>query len=214
MAIDCQNIKHTYCCVRGLRTQILKIKGKKKSSGFNNQSSNGPKFNLQPSKRMNFCCKPSNKQLGINRQSVGRLKEVLQDTPPLETLKKNTDNRHVVLTLGERSNLKKKHYHKGEKKTGGLPQSNKTENTQSLNTDYEKKVVKFLSGVGQNIKTFPRTWEKPADYLKHLQVLKKTIFHLSRAWDEYQALFIEIRGTFSTICNQKLFFNDSWPSLL
>lgn len=108
----------------------------------------------------------------------------------------------------------KKHYHKGEKKTGGLPQSNKTENTQSLNTDYEKKVVKFLSGVGQNIKTFPRTWEKPADYLKHLQVLKKTIFHLSRAWDEYQALFIEIRGIFSTICNQKLFFNDSWPSLL
>lgn len=107
MAIDCQNIKHTYCCVRGLRTQILKIKGKKKSSGFNNQPSNGPKFNLQPSKRMNFCCKPSNKQLSINRQSVGRLKEVLQDTPTLETLKKTTDNRHVVLTLGERSNLKK-----------------------------------------------------------------------------------------------------------
>lgn len=205
MAIDCQNIKHTYCCVRGLRTQILKIKGKKKSSGFNNQPSNGPKFNLQPSKRMNFCCKPSNKQLSINRQSVGRLKEVLQDTPPLETLKKNTDNRHVVLTLGERSNLKKKHYHKGEKKTGGLPHSNKTENTQSLNTDYEKKVVKFLSGVGQNIKTFPRTWEKPADYLKHLQVLKKTIFHLSRAWDEYQALFIEIRGTFSYVI--KSFFS-------
>lgn len=85
----------------------MKIKGKKKSNGFNNQPSNGPKFNLQPSKRMNFCCKPSNKQLSINRQSVGRLKEVLQDTPPLETLKKNTDNRHVVLTLGERSNLKK-----------------------------------------------------------------------------------------------------------
>ena len=92
---------------------------------------------------MNFCCKPSNKQLSINRQSVGRLKEVLQDTPPLETLKKNTDNRHVVLTLGERSNLKKKHFHKGEKKTGGLPQSNKTENTQSLNTDYEKKSGKI-----------------------------------------------------------------------
>lgn len=92
---------------------------------------------------MNFCCKPSNKQLSINRQSVGRLKEVLQDTPPLETLKKNTDNRHVVLTLGERSNLKKKHYHEGEKKTGGLPQSNKTENTQSLNTDYEKKSGKI-----------------------------------------------------------------------
>ena len=133
------------------------------------------------------------------------MKEVLQDTPPLETLKKNTDNRHLVLTLGERSNLKKKHYHKGEKKTGGLPQSNKTENTQSLNTDYEKKGVKFLSGVDQNSKTFPRTWEKPADYLKHLQVLKKTIFHLSRAWDEYQALFIEIRGTFSYVI--KSFFS-------
>lgn len=69
----------------------------------------------------------------------------------------------------------------------------------------KKKVVKFLSGVGQNIKTFPRTWEKPADYLKHLQVLKKTIFHLSRAWDEYQALFIEIRGTFSYVI--KSFFS-------
>ena len=214
MAIDCQNIQHTYCCVRGLRTQILKIKGKKRvvASTISHQMAQNLTFNRQKGWIFAVSLQINSSVLTVNR--LEGWKKFYKIPHPLKPSRKIQTTDTWSWPWGNDQIWKKKHYHKGEKKTGGLPQSNKTENTQSLNTDYEKKVVKFLSGVGQNIKTFPRTWEKPADYLKHLQVLKKTIFHLSRAWDEYQALFIEIRGTFSTIFNQKLFFNDSWPSLL
>lgn len=49
MAIDCQNIQHTYCCVRGLRTQILKIKGKKRvvASTISHQMAQNLTFNRQ-----------------------------------------------------------------------------------------------------------------------------------------------------------------------
>lgn len=214
MAIDCQNIKHTYCCVRGLRTQILKIKGKKRvvASTISHQMAQNLTFNRQ--KGWIFAV---NLQINSSVLTVNRLegwKKFYKIPHPLKPSRKIQTTDTWSWPWGNDQIWKKNITIKERKKLVVYHSLTKLRTPKAWILIMKKKVVKFLSGVGQNIKTFPRTWEKPADYLKHLQVLKKTIFHLSRAWDEYQALFIEIRGTFSTICNQKLFFNDSWPSLL
>lgn len=214
MAIDCQNIKHTYCCVRGLRTQILKIKGKKRvvASTISHQMAQNLTFNRQKGWIFAVSLQINSSVLTVNR--LEGWKKFYKIPHPLKPWRKIQTTDTWSWPWGNDQILKKNISIKERKKLVVYHSLTKLRTPKAWILIMKKKVVKFLSGVGQNIKTFPRTWEKPADYLKHLQVLKKTIFHLSRAWDEYQALFIEIRGTFSTICNQKLFFNDSWPSLL
>lgn len=214
MAIDCQNIKHTYCCVRGLRTLILKIKGKKRvvASTISHQMAQNLTFNRQKGWIFAVSLQINSSVLTVNR--LEGWKKFYKIPHPLKPWRKIQTTDTWSWPWGNDQILKKNITIKERKKLVVYHSLTKLRTPKAWILIMKKKVVKFLSGVGQNIKTFPRTWEKPADYLKHLQVLKKTIFHLSRAWDEYQALFIEIRGTFSTICNQKLFFNDSWPSLL
>lgn len=214
MAIDCQNIQHTYCCVRGLRTQILKIKGKKRvvASTISHQMAQNLTFNRQKGWIFAVSLQINSSVLTVNR--LEGWKKFYKIPHPLKPSRKIQTTDTWSWPWGNDQIWKKNITIKERKKLVVYHSLTKLRTPKAWILIMKKKVVKFLSGVGQNIKTFPRTWEKPADYLKHLQVLKKTIFHLSRAWDEYQALFIEIRGTFSTICNQKLFFNDSWPSLL